>query len=109
MTNYYRKKIHCNEIIATFDDALILPGYTHFSVSDVDISSKLGKYKFNLPIMSAAMDTVTEAEMAIKMALLGGIGVIHRNCPYDKQLKMVRNVKRARSFVIDDVATISPE
>lgn len=109
MTDYYRKKAHCNEIIATFDDALILPGYTYFNPNEVDFSSKLGKYHFHLPIMSAAMDTVTEEEMAIKMALMGGLGVIHRNCSYEKQLHMVRNVKRARSFVIDDVATISPE
>ena len=109
MTDYYRKKIHYNDIIATFDDALILPGYTYFNPNEVDISSKLGKYNFNLPVISAAMDTVTEEEMAIKMALFGGLGVIHRNCSYEKQLKMVRHVKRARSFVIDDVATISPD
>ncbi|MFW9899423.1 MAG: IMP dehydrogenase [Candidatus Thorarchaeota archaeon] len=109
MTDYYRKKIHYNDIIATFDDALILPGYTYFNPNEVDISSKLGKYNFNLPVISAAMDTVTEEEMAIKMALFGGLGVLHRNCSYEKQLKMVRHVKRARSFVIDDVATISPD
>ncbi|TFG02722.1 MAG: CBS domain-containing protein [Promethearchaeota archaeon] len=109
MTDYYRNKVHSKEIIATFDDALILPGYTYFNPNEVDFSSKLGNYHFHLPIMSAAMDTVTEEEMAIKMALMGGLGVIHRNCSYEKQLKMVRNVKRARSFVIDDVATISPD
>ena len=60
--------------------------------------------------MSAAMDTVTEEEMAIKMALFGGLGVLHRNCSYERQLEMVRIVKRARSFVIDDeyVAKIKP-
>ena len=108
MTDYYRNKIHSNEIIATFDDILIVPGYTYFSPFDVEIKSKLGKHTLNLPILSAAMDTVTEIEMAIKMALFGGMGVIHRNCSYEKQLEMVRIVKRARSFVIEDVATINP-
>ena len=108
MSDYYRKKAHYTKIIATFDDVLIVPGYTSFSPDEVSILSSLGKYKFNIPIMTSAMDTVTEEEMAIKMALLGGLGVLHRNCSYDRQLEMVRRVKRARSFVIDDVATIKP-
>jgi IMP dehydrogenase len=110
MSDKYRKKIHYNELIATFDDVLILPGFTNFSPSEVDISSDLGKYHFNLPLMSSAMDTVTEEVMAITMALHGGLGVLHRNCSYERQLEMCRIVKRARSFVIDDehVATIKP-
>ncbi|MFX1308389.1 MAG: IMP dehydrogenase [Promethearchaeota archaeon] len=110
MTEKYRKKIHYNELIATFDDVLILPGFTNFSPTEVDISSNLGKYHLNLPIMSSAMDTVTEELMAINMALRGGLGVLHRNCSYERQLEMCRIVKRARSFVIDDehVATINP-
>jgi IMP dehydrogenase len=97
-------------LIATFDDVLILPGFTDFAPEEVDISSKLGKYPFHLPIMSSAMDTVTEELMAINMALHGGLGVLHRNCSYERQLEMARIVKRARSFVIDDehVATINP-
>ncbi|MBN1802005.1 MAG: IMP dehydrogenase [Candidatus Lokiarchaeota archaeon] len=106
MTDYFRKKVHSDEIIATFDDMLIIPGYTNFDIDKIDISSKLGKYEFHVPIISSAMDTVTAEEMAIKMALLGGLGVLHRNCSLQKQLEMVRKVKRARSFVIDDVATI---
>jgi IMP dehydrogenase len=108
MTDYYRKKVHYENIIATFDDILILPGYTDFSPFEVDISSNLGEYKFHVPILTSAMDTVTEEVMAIKMALLGGLGVLHRNCSYERQLEMVRIVKRARSFVIEDVATILP-
>ena len=108
MSDYFRKKVHYEDIIATFDDILIQPGYTNFEPNDVDISSKLGPYQFNLPIMTAAMDTVTEEIMAIKMALLGGLGVLHRNCSYERQLEMARMVKKARSFVIDDVATINP-
>jgi len=109
MSNF-REKIHSKELIATFDDILILPGFTNFSPAEVNISSNLGKYYLNLPIMSSAMDTVTEELMAINMALHGGLGVMHRNCSYERQLEMVRIVKRARSFVIDDehVATISP-
>ncbi|MFX1363360.1 MAG: IMP dehydrogenase [Promethearchaeota archaeon] len=109
MSNF-REKIHSKELIATFDDVLVLPGFTDFSPSEVDISSSLGPYHLNLPIMSSAMDTVTEELMAINMALHGGLGVIHRNCSYERQLEMVRIVKRARSFVIDDehVATINP-
>ncbi|MFX1277200.1 MAG: IMP dehydrogenase [Promethearchaeota archaeon] len=106
MSDYFRKKIHYNDLVATFDDMIILPGFTNFEIEDVNVTSKLGKYHFNIPIISSAMDTVTEEIMAIKMALLGGLGVLHRNCNYEKQLEMVRKVKRARSFVIDDVATI---
>ncbi len=110
ISKFYREKIHEKELIATFDDVLILPGFTDFAPDEVDISSKLGKYHFNLPIMTSAMDTVTEELMAITMALHGGLGVLHRNCSYERQLEMCRIVKRARSFVIDDehVATIKP-
>ena len=107
MTDYFRKKVHYNEIIATFDDVLITPGYTAFEPNEVDISSKLGKFNFNIPLMSAAMDTVTEEIMAIKMALLGGLGVLHRNCSFQKQLEMCRKVKLARSFIVEEVATIN--
>ena len=110
MVEKYRNKVHSDKLIATFDDVLILPGFTDFEPKDVDISTKLGKHHFNLPIISSAMDTVTETEMAIKMALYGGLGVLHRNCSYERQLEMVRIVKRARSFVIDAeyIATIKP-
>ncbi len=109
MSDKFRKKFHHEELIATFDDILIFPNYTYFNPNDVDISSKLGKYTLNIPILSAAMDSVTEELMAIRMALLGGLGVIHRNCSFDRQLEMVKMVKRARSFVIEDVATINLE
>jgi len=109
-TSFFRKKIDAdNGYALTFDDIICLPGFTNFDPKDVDIGTKLGIYTFKLPIFSAAMDTVTETEMAIQMALLGGLGVIHRNCPYDKQLSMVKKVKRARSFIVRDVATVHPK
>ena len=98
MTDYFRKKVHYNEIIATFDDVLITPGYTAFEPNEVDISSKIGKFNFNIPLMSAAMDTVTEEVMAIKMALLGGLGVLHRNCSFQKQLEMLPKSKISEIF-----------
>ena len=105
----FRKKAFCDSgWILTYDDVLCLPGYTGFSPSECDISTKVGPFEFHYPIMSAAMDTVTESEMAIQFALYGGLGVIHRNCNYEKQLRMVKKVKRARSFIIDDVATVPP-
>jgi IMP dehydrogenase len=110
MSDYYRNKIHSKELIATFDDVLILPGFTNFSPNEVELSSSLGSFNFNLPIMSSAMDTVTEENMAINIALRGGLGVLHRNCSFERQLEMCRIVKRARSFEIDGehVATINP-
>ena len=68
MTDKYRKKVHSEELIATFQDVLILPGFTNFAPQEVDISSNLGKYHLNLPILSSAMDTVTEEVMAINIS-----------------------------------------
>lgn len=107
--NYFRRKASTDSYALTFDDVLCLPGNTDFAPSEVDLETKIGPYTFKLPIISAAMDTVTETDMAIQMALLGGLGVIHRNCPLEKQLHMVMKVKRTRSYVIEDVATINPE
>ena len=106
----FRKKAFISDqnMILTFDDVLCKPGYTGFSPAECDISTNLGPFHFNSPICTAAMDTVTESEMAIAMALYGGLGVIHRNCSYKKQLEMVKRVKRARNFIIEDVATVSP-
>jgi IMP dehydrogenase len=106
----FRKKAFRNEnLIVTFDDVICIPGYTNFPFDEVDLSTQLGPFRFYIPICSAAMDTVTEDQMAVSMALEGGLGVIHRNCSFDRQLEMVRKVKRTRSYIIEDVATVSPE
>ena len=105
----FRAKVHADKgDILAFDDILCLPGFTNFDPNMVNISTTLGPYEFKLPIISAAMDTITEEKMAIAMALNGGLGVIHRNTSYENQLKMVKRVKRARSFIIDDVSTLHP-
>ncbi|MBD3351756.1 MAG: CBS domain-containing protein [Candidatus Lokiarchaeota archaeon] len=107
---YFRDKIG-NEYgwALTFDDVICEPGYTDFNPDDVNLETKLGPYNLKLPIISASMDTVTEDEMAIELALLGGLGVLHRNCTYEKQLQMVEKVKRARSFIVENVATVHPD
>ena len=106
--NFRSKSFSNRGWILTFNDVLTLPGYTSFNPSECDLSSNLGPFHFESPIISATMDTVTEEEMAINMALFGGLGVLHRNCTYSKQLQMVKKVKRARNFIIEDVATVSP-
>lgn len=78
----------------TFDDVLLLPGYADFSRSDIDLSTKITKkIKLSLPFISAPMDTVTEAKLAIALGLLGGIGIIHRNLSIEKQFSEVKKVK----------------
>jgi IMP dehydrogenase len=106
----FRKKVGASEgWVLTYDDIICLPGHCDYPPEQVDLSSHIGPYNFHLPIITASMDTVTEDQMAISMALNGGLGVIHRNCSYARQLEMVKKVKRARSFIIEDVATVSPD
>ena len=92
----------------TFDDVLLIPQGTEVEPKDVDVSTQITpKIRLNIPILSAAMDTVTEWEMAIAMARLGGLGVIHRNMSIEEQAEMVRRVKREET--VEEVITISPE
>jgi len=94
----------------TFDDVLLEPRISDVSPSQVKVSSQLTKkIKINIPIISAAMDTVTESAMAIALARFGGIGVIHRNFTIEEQAAEVRKVKRSESELIEEPLTISPE
>lgn len=94
----------------TFDDVLLVPGYTEVLPADVDISIQLHeRLRLNVPILSAAMDTVTEAELAIALARQGGLGVIHRNLTPAQQAEEVDKVKRSESGMIVDPITLGPE
>ncbi len=95
----------------TFDDVLLIPKRSSIkSRSEVDVSAWLVPgIRLAIPIISANMDTVTEIEMAIAMAHAGGIGILHRFMPIERQVECVRRVKRAESFVVEDPITISPQ
>ena len=80
----------------TFDDVLLSPGYSTIKPKDVITSMSIGDIKLQIPIISAAMDTVTESKMAINLALNGGLGVIHRNMSIEKQAKEVSNVHKKK-------------
>ena len=92
----------------TFDDVLLLPRYSDFLPSEADISSNLTeKISLKTPLLSAAMDTVTESKMAISLAEAGGIGVIHKNNSIEKQARDVKFVKKYESGIVRDPVTIS--
>ena len=94
----------------TFDDVLLLPGKSSVLPSEVDTRTCLTrKIAINVPMVSAAMDTVTESRLAIAMARQGGVGLIHRNMPVDRQAEEVDKVKRSESGMIVDPVTIPPE
>ena len=94
----------------TFDDVLLVPSYSEILPREVDLNSMFSRnISINTPGVSAAMDTVTEADLAIAIAREGGIGVIHKNMTIDKQAAQVRKVKRAENVMIDDPVTINPE
>ena len=91
----------------TYDDVLLVPAYSEILPREVDISSRFTKnIKLNVPVVSAAMDTVTESKMAIAMAREGGIGVLHKNMTITNQAMKVRKVKRAESGMIMDPVTL---
>src|ERR1043165_934315 len=92
----------------TFDDVLLMPGYSQVLPRNVEISSKLTKdITLNVPLLSAAMDTVTEASLAIALAREGGLGILHKNMTIEKQADQVRKVKRSESGMIIDPITLA--
>ena len=94
----------------TFDDVLLIPAKSNVVPSSVDVSTKLtNKITLNTPVLSAAMDTVTESEMAIAMAREGGIGIIHKNMPIEMQADEVEKVKRSENGVIRNPFSLHPE
>ena len=94
----------------TFDDVLLVPAFSDVLPADVDLSSNFSKnLKIKVPIVSAAMDTVTESKMAIAMAQEGGLGVIHKNLSPEVQSEKVRKVKRSESGMILDPITLTKD
>ena len=91
----------------TFDDVLLIPAYSEILPRDVDLTTRFSRnIELKTPIVSAAMDTVTEAKLAIAIAREGGIGVIHKNMSIVEQAKQVHSVKRAENGMIYDPITI---
>ena len=94
----------------TFDDVLLLPAYSQVLPSEVDLKTRLTReIDLNIPLISAAMDTVTESGLAIALAQEGGIGIVHKNLSLETQAREVRAVKKYESGVIRDPITIRPE
>lgn len=94
----------------TFDDVLLEPFFSKVLPRDVDVSTRLtNEIRLNIPLMSAAMDTVTESKMAIAIAQAGGIGIIHKNLTVDEQAAMVDKVKKYESVIISKPMTLTPE
>src|SRR6266853_5975149 len=94
----------------TFDDVLLLPGFSDVVPALANTATQLSRYiSLNIPIVSAAMDTVTESRLAIALAQQGGLGIIHRNLTIEEQAGEVDKVKRSESGMIVDPVTMSPE
>lgn len=92
----------------TFDDVLLLPGYSEVTAKDVSLATRLTRnISLNVPLVSAAMDTVTEASLAIALAQEGGIGIVHKNFTIQEQAEQVRRVKKFESGVVKDPITIN--
>jgi IMP dehydrogenase len=106
-------QVFCNnkECVAyTYDDLIMMPGHINFGLNDVDISTNLTKnIQLNVPFVSSPMDTVTEAKMAIHMALMGGIGIIHSNLSIQEQALEVLKVKKFKNGFITDPVCLSPQ
>lgn len=94
----------------TFDDVLLMPAYSQVLPRETDISTKLTRsLKLNIPMLSAAMDTVTDASLATALAREGGLGILHKNMSIERQAEQVRKVKRSESGLIVDPITLTPD
>ncbi|MGB5541317.1 MAG: IMP dehydrogenase, partial [Gammaproteobacteria bacterium] len=94
----------------TFDDVLLLPAHSTILPRDVSLQSQLTReIRLQVPLLSAAMDTVTESRLAIALAQEGGIGIVHKNLTIERQAAEVRTVKKFESGVIKDPITVSPD
>ena len=94
----------------TFDDVLLLPAHSDVVPADVNTQTQLSRnIRLNIPIISAAMDTVTESRLAIAIAQQGGLGIVHRNLSIEQQADEVDKVKRSESGMIVDPITLSPD
>src|SRR6266403_1267488 len=94
----------------TFDDVLLVPQHSQVLPYQVDVSTNLTRHiRLNVPLVSAAMDTVTESRLAIAMAQQGGLGVLHRNLTVEEQADQVREVKRYESGMVINPLTIHPD
>ena len=92
----------------TFDDVLVVPGYSEVLPDHVDTTTQLGSIELRVPLLSAAMDTVTEAPLAVAMAREGGIGILHRNLSPEDQAAEVDLVKRAQAGMITNPISLPP-
>jgi len=103
----FRARVRDTDVAVTFRDLILLPGWTEVEPGQVKLSTQVTvSHSINVPFVSSPMDTVTESEMAISLARLGGLGVLHRNCTVEEEVEMAKKVKRAESLVIKDVITI---
>ena len=106
----FEEKLKDAKIGLTFDDVLLLPGKSGVEPKDVDVSSHITRNtRAKIPILSSPMDTVTEDRMAIALAELGALGIIHRNITVEEQVNFIRRVKKEESLIIRDLHTITPE
>ncbi|WP_424355705.1 IMP dehydrogenase [Methanobacterium sp. MBAC-LM] len=106
----YSKKLKEAPKGYTFDDFLLIPNASSVEPKDVKVETQISRnYRINIPIISSAMDTVTESKMAITLAQEGGLGIIHRNMTINEQVTEVKKVKQSSDLTIRDVITISPD
>ena len=94
----------------TFDDVLLVPGHSKVLPADADLRTKITReFALNIPLVSAAMDTVTESSLAIALAQEGGMGFIHKNMSIEQQAEHVRRVKKFESGIVSDPITVTPD